>query len=89
MDDDKKKASGSTTAASEVVIEYNHFEHATTGGDAFWVDSYQSLDGTINGGNLARAEVPFYNNISLTDVIDFRGTSAAIDPNGVMEITKV
>ena len=75
---------------TQIIITYNHFEHSDTGNDAFWVDSYANLDGTSGvGTSLARAEVGFHNGLNLTDVLDFRGTQTAIDPNGVIEFTKV
>ena len=92
----KYVGSTSYTSSADWKFSFKHFEHpASSAFDFFTVTSYP-----IGTNNFKYEDIPYYQGVSLADVIDFRkangatnGTGAGevfpFDPNGIMEITSL
>ena len=75
-----KLKSGYSAPTHPFTINYNYFKHSTTG-DYFSVDSYVYSD-SDGMRSITYDEIPSYNGVRLSDVLDFR--TNAISTDGVM-----
>ena len=85
------KCTTAITQSQTLTVAYRYLEHGSTSNDAFWVDSYTIGDDVSAGDatNVQRAEVPYFSGRHLLDMIDFRGSNIAIDPNGIIEFGNI
>jgi len=85
------KCTKAVTTTQTLTVAYRYLEHAQTGNDAFWVDSYTIGDDVSAGDatNVQRAEVSHFSGRHLLDMIDFRGSNVSIDPNGIIEFGNI